>query len=321
MKSPLQKTRAALKRSRQNLAKLTASKRDATSGLPVFEADTYARSPSESSLTKAKRSDYNLKELSESSESSDEEAGPRLPRKADAKGRRSWALVLVAAACLGGAGYAATRAAKPTQILHADRSLRTATDLFRRAAAADGLRSAEFTRATDALNPFLEALHLGLAPLVRVNVVKLQNAGAEKTQDSIEALVRAERRAGWNAGRGAHPIDPVGASRPEQVLRGLEGGEAEDGGLGGGEAAAQRGGRGQDGDGRAEERVVGKVDHHADKGARRAANRDAQGEVVFKVWPVGGRDSGQRQRQPAEAQSCIVLQATSYKLQATSKQA
>ena len=196
MKSPLQKTRAALKRSRQNLAKLAASKRDATSGLPVFEADTYARSPSESSLTKAKRSDYNLKELSESSESSDEEAGPRLPRKADAKGRRSWALVLVAAACLGGAGYAATRAAQPSPILHADRSLRTATDLFRRAAAADGLRSAEFTRATDALNPFLEALHLGLAPLVRVNVVKLQNAGAEKTQDSIEALVRAERRAG-----------------------------------------------------------------------------------------------------------------------------
>ena len=158
MKSPLQKTRAALKRSRQNLAKLTASKRDATSGLPVFEADTYARSPSESSLTKAKRSDYNLKELSESSESSDEEAGPRLPRKADAKGRRSWALVLVAAACLGGAGYAATRSAKPTPVLHADRSLRTATDLFRRAATADGLRSAEFTRATDALNPFLEAL-------------------------------------------------------------------------------------------------------------------------------------------------------------------
>ena len=196
MKSPLQKTRAALKRSRQNLAKLTASKRDATSGLPVFEADTYTRSPSESSLTKAKRSDYNLKELSESSESSDEEAGPRLPRKADAKGRRSWALVLVAAACLGGAGYAATRSAKPTPVLHADRSLRTATDLFRKAATADGLRSAEFTRATDALNPFLEALHLGLAPLVRVNVVKLQNAGAEKTQDSIEALVRAERRAG-----------------------------------------------------------------------------------------------------------------------------
>ena len=97
MKSPLQKTRAALKRSRQNLAKLTASKRDATSGLPVFEADTYARSPSESSLTKAKRSDYNLKELSESSESSDEEAGPRIHRKAAAKGRRSWALVLVAA--------------------------------------------------------------------------------------------------------------------------------------------------------------------------------------------------------------------------------
>ena len=31
---------------------------------------------------------------------------------------------------------------------------------------------------------------------MRVNVVKLQNAGAEKTQDSIEALVRAERRAG-----------------------------------------------------------------------------------------------------------------------------
>ena len=29
-----------------------------------------------------------------------------------------------------------------------------------------------------------------------VNVVKLQNAGAEKTQDSIETLVRAERRAG-----------------------------------------------------------------------------------------------------------------------------
>ena len=158
MKSPLQKTRAALKRSRQNLAKLTASKRDATSGLPVFEADTYARSPSESSLTKAKRSDYNLKELSESSESSDEEAGPRLPRKADAKGRRSWALVLVAAACLGGAGYAATRSATPTPVLHADRSLRTATDLFRKAATADGLRSAEFTRATDALNPFLEAL-------------------------------------------------------------------------------------------------------------------------------------------------------------------
>ena len=158
MKSPLQKTRAALKRSRQNLAKLASSKRDATSGLPVFEADTYARSPSESSLTKAKRSDYNLKELSESSESSDEEAGPRLPRKADAKGRRSWALVLVAAACVTGAGYAATRAAQPSPILHADRSLRTATDLFRRAAAADGLRSAEFTRATDALNPFLEAL-------------------------------------------------------------------------------------------------------------------------------------------------------------------
>ena len=196
MKSPLQKTRAALKRSRQNLAKLTASKRDATSGLPVFEADTYARSPSESSLTKAKRSDYNLKELSESSESSDEEAGPRLPRKADAKGRRSWALVLVAAACLGGAGYAATRSAKPTPVLHADRSLRTATDLFRKAATADGLRSAEFTRATDALNPFLEALHLGLAPLVRVNVVKLQNQGVETSSKSIEALVQDERRAG-----------------------------------------------------------------------------------------------------------------------------
>ena len=158
MKSPLQKTRPALKRSRQNLAKLASSKRDATSGLPVFEADTYARSPSESSLTKAKRSDYNLKELSESSESSDEEAGPCLPRKADAKGRRSWALVLVAAACLGGAGYAATRSAKPTPVLHADRSLRTATDLFRKAATADGLRSAEFTRATDALNPFLDCL-------------------------------------------------------------------------------------------------------------------------------------------------------------------
>ena len=196
MKSPLQKTRAALKRSRQNLAKLAASKRDATSGLPVFEADTYARSPSESSLTKAKRSDYNLKELSESSESSDEEAGPRLPRKADAKGRRSWALVLVAAACLGGAGYAATRSAKPTPVLHADRSLRTATDLFRKAATADGLRSAEFTRATDALNPFLEALHLGLAPLVRVNVVKLQNQGVETSSKSIEALVQDERRAG-----------------------------------------------------------------------------------------------------------------------------
>ena len=196
MKSPLQKTRAALKRSRQNLAKLASSKRDATSGLPVFEADTYARSPSESSLTKAKRSDYNLKELSESSESSDEEAGPRLPRKADAKGRRSWALVLVAAACLGGAGYAATRSATPTPVLHADRSLRTATDLFRKAATADGLRSAEFTRATDALNPFLEALHLGLAPLVRVNVVKLQNAGAESSPKSIEALVQDERRAG-----------------------------------------------------------------------------------------------------------------------------
>ena len=196
MKSPLQKTRAALKRSRQNLAKLTASKRDATSGLPVFEADTYARSPSESSLTKAKRSDYNLKELSESSESSDEEAGPRLPRKADAKGRRSWALVLVAAACLGGAGYAATRSAKPTPVLHVDRSLRTATDLFRKAATADGLRSAEFTRATDALNPFLEALHLGLAPLVRVNVVKLQNQGVETSSKSIEALVQDERRAG-----------------------------------------------------------------------------------------------------------------------------
>ena len=191
MKSPLQKTRAALKRSRQNLAKLTAS-----SGLPVFEADTYARSPSESSLTKAKRSDYNLKELSESSESSDEEAGPRLPRKADAKGRRSWALVLVAAACLGGAGYAATRSAQPTPVLHADRSLRTATDLFRKAATADGLRSAEFTRATDALNPFLEALHLGLAPLVRVNVVKLQNQGVETSSKSIEALVQDERRAG-----------------------------------------------------------------------------------------------------------------------------
>ena len=196
MNSPLQKTRAALKRSRQNLAKLAASKRDATSGLPVFEADTYARSPSESSLTKAKRSDYNLKELSESSESSDEEAGPRLPRKADAKGRRSWALVLVAAACLGGAGYAATRSAKPTPVLHADRSLRTATDLFRKAATADGLRSAEFTRATDALNPFLEALHLGLAPLVRVNVVKLQNQGVETSSKSIEALVQDERRAG-----------------------------------------------------------------------------------------------------------------------------
>jgi len=196
MKSPLQKTRAALKRSRQNLAKLASSKRDATSGLPVFEADTYARSPSESSLTKAKRSDYNLKELSESSESSDEEAGPRLPRKADAKGRRSWALVLVAAACLGGAGYAATRSAKPTPVLHADRSLRTATDLFRKAATADGLRSAEFTRATDALNPFLEALHLGLAPLVRVNVVKLQNQGVETSPKSIEALVQDERRAG-----------------------------------------------------------------------------------------------------------------------------
>ena len=196
MKSPLQKTRAALKRSRQNLAKLTASKRDAAGGLPVFEADTYARSPSESSLTKAKRSDYNPKELSESSESSDEEAGPRLPRKADAKGRRSWALVLVAAACLGGAGYAATRSAKPTPVLHADRSLRTATDLFRKAATADGLRSAEFTRATDALNPFLEALHLGLAPLVRVNVVKLQNQGVETSSKSIEALVQDERRAG-----------------------------------------------------------------------------------------------------------------------------
>ena len=221
MKSPLQKTRAALKRSRQNLAKLTSSKRDAAGGLPVFEADTYARSPSESSLTKAKRSDYNLKELSESS---DEEEGRHQRHKADAKGRRSWALVLVAAACLGGAGYAATRSAKPMPVLHADRSLRTATDLFRKAATADGLRSAEFTRATDALNPFLEALvrarvlclrfrgdgvelrapsitvpstqHLGLAPLVRVNVVKLQNAGAEKTQDSIETLVRAERRAG-----------------------------------------------------------------------------------------------------------------------------
>ena len=72
MKSPLQKTRAALKRSRQNLAKLTASKRDAAGGLPVFEADTYARSPSESSLTKAKRSDYNLKELSESSDEEEE---------------------------------------------------------------------------------------------------------------------------------------------------------------------------------------------------------------------------------------------------------
>ena len=155
MKSPLQKTRAALKRSRQNLAKLTASKRDAAGGLPVFEADTYARSPSESSLTKAKRSDYNLKELSESS---DEEEGRHQRHKADAKGRRSWALVLVAAACLGGAGYAATRSATPTPVLHADRSLRTATDLFRKAATADGLRSAEFTRATDALNPFLEAL-------------------------------------------------------------------------------------------------------------------------------------------------------------------
>ena len=38
--------------------------------------------------------------------------------------------------------------------------------------------------------------HLGLAPLVRVNVVKLQNAGAESSPKSIEALVQDERRAG-----------------------------------------------------------------------------------------------------------------------------
>ena len=88
MKSPLQKTRAALKRSRQNLGQAAPHQRDATSGLPVFEADTYARSPSESSLTKAKRSDYNLKELSESSESSDGRR-PAPSAKADAKGRRS----------------------------------------------------------------------------------------------------------------------------------------------------------------------------------------------------------------------------------------
>ena len=98
MKSPLQKTRAALKRSRQNLAKLTASKRDATSGLPVFEADTYARSPSESSLTKAKRSDYNLKELSESSESSGRGGRPA----PSPQGRRQGPAVLGARARRGG---------------------------------------------------------------------------------------------------------------------------------------------------------------------------------------------------------------------------
>lgn len=190
MKSPLKATRNALKRSRQNLAKLVP-KRDARSALPVFEADTYAgRAPYESALTKAKRSDYNLQGLSDSS---DEEAGPREHIKVNTK-RRPWALVLAAAACFGVVGVTVTRT-KPLPI-YADNSLQTATDLFRRAATSEGLRSAEFTRATDALNPFLEALHLGLAPLVRVNVVKLQNAGAATSRSSIEDLVRAERRDG-----------------------------------------------------------------------------------------------------------------------------